>query len=178
MNFTLKDLRKGKRAMEKSITTVGKIRRQFSAGRPPKPGSWDTREALRTITQRLDALLAAMTAAKLGRTDLSAVLVIGEFMPPPDAPLNTDHISEVNALISYLPLVVKGESHLSAAIDALLPNPQKVVIGAVYQILDHELPEPRYRQWATSAFRDVDGRAEQVLSEVLGRMEATGKWDA
>jgi hypothetical protein len=177
MNFTLRDLRKGKREMEKVITTVGRIRRQFSAGRPPKPGNWDTREALRTIAQRLDALLGAMTAEKLGRQDLSAVLVLGEFVQGPD-PLNTDHIEDVNALIQFLPLVIKGKSHLSAAVDAVLPNPKKVVIGAVYQILDRETPEPQNRYWATPAFRDVDGTAERVLNEALKRIGTEGISDA
>jgi hypothetical protein len=171
MNFTLRDLQKGKREMEKAITTVGKIRRQFSAGRPPKPGNWDTREALRTIDKRTNAITAAMQSEKLNPRDLSAVLVLGEFVEGPDQ-LDTSHIS---AIVSFLPLVRNGKSHISAAIAALLPDPAKVIVGAVYWILDHETPKPAYRCWANPAFRDVDGQAEIVLAGVLKRLEVTGK---
>jgi hypothetical protein len=174
MTFTKQDLRRGQRAMERALTTAGKIRRQFAAGRPPKPGNWDTRSALRTIAARLDALTGVMQAEGLNPRDLTAVMVIGEFVEGLDK-LATEHIS---GHISFLPLVIKGKSHLSAAVDELLPNPKRVVIGTVFQVQDHESPEPLYLRWANPAFRDVDGAAEQVLTQVLERMARTGKWDA
>jgi hypothetical protein len=172
MNFTLRDLRKGKIEMEKSITKVGRIRRQFSGGRPPKPGSWDTRTALRTIAQRADAIRDEMKKAKLDVSDLTAILVVGQFMHS-DNPLDT---SRITALTTFEPFVIGGESHQAATIEKLLLDPSKVVIGTIFQVYDREMqPEPKFRRWATAAFRDADGEAEIALAAVLKRLEVTGK---
>jgi hypothetical protein len=171
MNFSRRDLQRGRREMEKSLTKVGKIRRQFAAGRPPKPGNWDTRAALRTIARRLDELVAALKAEGLDRRDLSADIVIGEFVPEPDDPLSTETIA---ANIKVLTLVEKGESHLVGVTHAVMRRPEQVVIGTLFSILDHEIADPtKARQWwATPAFRDVDGAAEQALGEALNRRRA------
>jgi hypothetical protein len=170
MNFRLSDLKRGRREMEKTITTVGRIRRQFSGGRPPKPGSWETRSALRTIMQRTDAIVAALKGAKLDPRDMNAVIVVGELLPSKN--LDTSHI-DVKITTEWL--MEKGKSHLSGMVDKILPDPAKVIIGVVYSILDHEMSEPKYRLWANPAYRDIAGEAEIALAAVLKRMEVTGK---
>ncbi|HWZ81853.1 MAG TPA: hypothetical protein VNW47_04485 [Terriglobales bacterium] len=169
MNFTRRDQQRGKRAMEASITTVGKIRRQFSSGRPPKPGSWEPRATLLTIARRTDEIIKAMKAAKLDPRDMAAVVVVGQVAG--DDWKNADHIT---ATISHELLAEKGKSYLSALVDSILPDPSKVIIGTIYQILDRELPEPKFRQWANAAYRDVDGEAEIILANSLKRAEVKG----
>jgi hypothetical protein len=171
MNFTLRDRQKGKRLMEKTITTVGKIRRQYGSGRPPKPGNWEPRATLLTIARRTDEILAAMKTAKLDPRDMSAVVVIGELAPNKNA-LDTAHIT-VNITTEWL--AERGKSLLSPLVDKVLLSPTKVIIGTIYSILDHETPETTYRCWANPAYRDVDGEAELALAAVLKRWEVTGK---
>jgi hypothetical protein len=168
MNFTRRDLQRGRREMEKKLTTAGKVRRQFAAGRPPKPGNWDTRAALRTITRRLDELVATLESEGLDRRDLSAEIVIGEFVPEPHDPLSTESIA---AKIRIMTLVNKGESLLSAVVNVLMRHPEQVVIGTIFSIWDHEIVDPaKARQsWATPVFRDVDGAAEKALDAALER---------
>lgn len=175
MTFTRRDRQRGQRAMERALTTAGKIRRQFAAGRPPKPGNWtDPLTALRTIAARLDALTAAMSAEGLSQRDLSASIVTSQLIPGPDS-ITSTHIS---ASVERFPLVQKGKSRLSDAAEKVLSNPGMVVVGAIFEIVDRETtPEPTRRQWATPVFRDEDGVAAQVLAAALERMKG-GKFDA
>jgi|ERR1035438_9795981 hypothetical protein len=166
MNFTFEDRQKGQAAMERTLTAAGKVRRRFAAGRPPKPGNWvDRFSALRTIAARLDALTAAMAAEGLKPQDLSASIVISQLAQGPDS-LTSRHI--ISAEVERLTLVRKGTSHLSAVVGQVLSNPGAVIVGVIFEIVDHETqPEPTRRRWATPVFRDEDGAADQVLAAAM-----------
>jgi hypothetical protein len=175
MNFTRRDLQRGQQAMERTLTTAGRIRRQFAAGRPPKPGNWvDPISALRTLAARLDAITGAMSAERLSPRDLSAFIVTSQLMPGTDLITSTS----ITGIVERFPLVDKGKSRLSDAVEKVLSNPRRVVVGAIFEILDRETtPEPTRKQWGTPVFRDDDGVAQQIMAIILLRMKA-GKRDA
>ncbi len=162
MNFTPRDLRRGRRVMEESLTTASRIRRQFAAGRPPKPERWlDSRSALRSVAARLDALLGAMLAEGLRQKDLSADLVTAELAPGPDAITATD----ISAIVEVVPMVRYGKSLLTDAAKRVLSKPNCVVVGSVFDILDRDTTEYTRRQWAT-ALRS-DEASLQVMKKAL-----------